>query len=284
MAMKIPTRELGRTGHRASILALGGVKYNFLDDNAAAALIHRALDLGINYIDTAYSYADSERKIGLVMAERRAGVFLATKTIQRDRAGAAAEIEESFRRLRTDRIDCLQVHDLHSVEDLARITAPDGALKAVEECRATGRIRFVGVTSHVAPDILARAMREYPFDTLLVSLGAMHAAVRPFYETVMPVARERGVAVLAMKVMAYGFLEDHFELALRYAIGLPGVTAAVVGVDNLQQLEANVAIAARYKPLSPSEQEQLLHNARSIYERRENEAWFIHTPKVGSSA
>ena len=273
---KIPTRELGRTGHRTSILALGGVKYNFLEDNAAAALIHRALDLGINYIDTAHSYVESERKLGLVMAERREGVFLATKTIKRDRAGAAAEIDESFRRLRTDRIDCLQIHDLHSEADLAKITGPDGALKAIEEHRAAGRIRFVGVTSHVDPVILARAMREYPFDTLLVSLGAVHEAVRPFYDTVMPVARERGVAVLAMKVMAYGFLEDHVETALRYAMGLPGVAAAVVGVDNIEQLEANAAIAARFEPLTPAQQEELLDAARSIYERRKKDAWFIH--------
>ena len=119
-------------------------------------------------------------------------------------------------------------------------------------------------------------MREYPFDTLLVSLGAVHEAVRPFYDTVMPVARERGVAVLAMKVMAYGFLEDHVETALRYAMGLPGVAAAVVGVDNIEQLEANAAIAARFEPLTPAQQEELLDAARSIYERRKKDAWFIH--------
>jgi len=108
----LPTRLLGGTGYHVSVLSLGGVKYNKRSDAHAAAVVHRAIDLGINYIDTAHTYADSERKIGLVMRERRDEVFLATKTERRDRSGARKQIEESFRRLQTDRIDLVQVHDL----------------------------------------------------------------------------------------------------------------------------------------------------------------------------
>lgn len=272
----LPTRPLGKTGLDVSLFALGGVMYNFLEDNEAAALVHRAIDLGVNYIDTAHGYKESERKIGLVMAERRDEVYLATKNGQRDRDGMAAEIEESFKRLRTDRIDCVQIHDLHTEEDLAKITGPDGALKAIESFQRDGSVRFVGVTSHVYPDILAQALREYPFDTILTSLGAVHAAVRPFYETIMPVAKERGVGVLAMKVMAYGFLKDHADRALRFVLGLPGVSAAVVGVDNTEQVEQNAAIARAFQPLTEAERTDLLETAQRIYEERSSEAWFIH--------
>ena len=130
----LPTRPLGRPGVDVSIFALGGVTYNLLDDAEAAAVVHRALDLGVNFIDTAHGYKESERKIGPVMAERRDEIFLATKSTARDAAGMTADIEESFRRLQTDRIDLMQIHDLHTTEQIEQILAPGGAL-------VTGRVR-----------------------------------------------------------------------------------------------------------------------------------------------
>ena len=272
---QLPKRPLGQTGFEATVLALGGVTYNLLPDDEAVAVVNRAIDLGINYIDTAHGYKESERKIGLVMAERRDEVYLATKTTSRDYDGMAADIEESFKRLRTDRIDCVQLHDFKDEDDLLAVTAPDGALKAIEKFRKDGSVRFAGITGHRDPKILARALQEYPFDTILCSLGAVHAAVRPFYDTIMPLARERGVGVLGMKVMAYGFLKDHAAHALRYVMGLPGVSAAVVGVDNIEQLEANVTVARQCRPLSETEHSGLLSAAESIYRERVEEAWFV---------
>ena len=271
---QLPTRSLGRTGVDVSVLALGGVKYNFLEDRDAAAVVHRALDLGINYIDTAYGYQDSERKIGLATSERRDEVFLATKTGKRDRDGAGPEIEESLRRFQTDHIDCLQIHWVDNEEDLKAILAPNGVVKLLEELRTTETIRFIGVTGHRA-DMVARALREYSFDTVLTPMGAMHGAVRPFFDTVLDAARENGTAVLAMKVMAYGFLEEHREHALRYVLGLPGVSAAVVGVDTIEQLEQHVEVAAAFQPLSEEDRTKLLGAARGIYEAQKQECWFI---------
>ncbi len=271
----LPKRPLGRTGFDVTVLSLGGVKYNFLPDDEAAAVVHRALDLGINYIDTAHGYKESERKIGLVTGERRDEVYLATKGTGRDRDGMRANIEESLRRLRTDHLDCVQIHDFKDEDDLRAITAPDGALKAIEEFRRDGTVRFVGLTGHRDPAILAKALEEYPFDTLLCSLGAVHAAVRPFYDTVMPVAKRRGVGVLGMKVMAYAFLADWAEEALRFVMGLDGVSSAVVGVDTIEQLEANVAVARLCEPLSETDQSAFLTEAERIYHRREDEAWFV---------
>ncbi len=272
---QLPKRPLGQTGFEATVLALGGVTYNLLPDDEAVAVVHRAIDLGINYIDTAHGYKEGERKIGLVMAERRDEVYLATKTTSRDYDGMAADIEEGLRRLQTDRIDCVQLHDFKDEDDLLAVTAPDGALKAIEKFRKDGAVRFVGITGHRDPKILAMALQEYPFDTILCSLGAVHAAVRPFYDTIMPVARERGVGVLGMKVMAYGFLKDHAADALRYVMGLHGVSAAVVGMDNIEQVEANVAVARECRPLSETEQSELLSTADRVYRERVDEAWFI---------
>jgi len=271
----IPKRKLGKTGFEATVLGLGGVTYNLLPDAEAAALVSRAIDLGINYIDTAHSYKESERKIGQVMPERRAEIFLATKSTNRTRAGMAAEIEESLRRLRTDRLDSVQIHMLETEGELAAVMAPDGALRAIEDFRKTGTVRFVGVTGHHDPKVLAKALDEYPFDTVLCPMGAVHAAVRPFYETVATAAARRGAGVLGMKVMAYAFLAPHAEAALRYVLGLPAVTSAVVGMDNLTQLEANVAIARQCAPLSEAAQAELLAAAKDIYERRRSDAWFV---------
>lgn len=277
-ASALPQRLLGRTGCRVSALALGGVTYNKLDDAAAAQVVNRALDLGITYIDTAHSYTDSERKIGLVMRDRREGVFLATKSTARDYDGMCREIEESFRRLRTDRLDCVQLHDLKDDDDLRAVFAKDGALKAVESFRATGSVRFVGVTGHRDPAVLVRALESYAFDTVLAPFGAIHHAVRPFHAPLAPVAKARGVGLLGMKVMAYAFLAAQAREALRFVMGLDGVVSAVVGMDDIAQVERNAAWARSFEPLSTAEEQTLLADARRIYQARAKDAWFVHLP------
>ena len=272
----LPTRPLGRTGFDATILALGGIKYNELPEAEAAAVVTRALDLGINYIDTAHTYKDSERKIGPVLAERREGIYIATKTQRRDYDGAMKEIEQSLERLRTDVIDCLQFHDLETKEEWAQITGPGGALKAAEEMRDAGKIRFLGVTGHSNPEILVHAIEDYPLETVLVTIGPVHEAVRPFYPTVAPVAKRRGTAILGMKVMATGWMAGMTAQSLRFVVGLEGVAAAVVGMDSIEQVEANVAAARDFTPLDPTEQKVLLDRAKAEFEKRPGEAWFVH--------
>lgn len=276
MSEGLPKRLLGRTGIEVSILALGGVKYNQLPDAEAAAVVHRAIDLGINYIDTAATYDQSEWKLGPVVAERRDEVFLASKSRCRDHDGVAADIESSLKRLRTDRIDVYQIHQLETAEDWGRCTGMDGALKALEEARDGGAIRFIGVTGHTDPDVLALALREYPLDTVLASLGPMHAAERPFLDTVVSAAEGRGAGVLAMKALAYSWLADRPEPALRFTMNQPGVAAAVVGMESIEQVEQNVAIARDARPLADAERDELLSLASGRYNDRPKEAWFIH--------
>lgn len=274
----LPTRPLGNTGFDVTVLSLGGVTYNQLPDDEAAAVVRRAIDLGINYIDTAHGYTESERKIGLVLPEHRDQVFLATKSTARDGDGMRREVEQSLDRLQTDRIESVQIHDVRSDADVDRALAPGGAVEALEQLRADGVLRFIGITGHRSPEVLARAIDLYPFDTVLCSLGAVHHAVRSFHDVVMTAARRRGTAVLGMKVMAYQFLSDVAEDALRFVMGLEGVASAVVGVDNIAQLEANIEVARRCEPLSQDEHAALLAEARRIYDERRDKAWFVKLP------
>jgi aryl-alcohol dehydrogenase-like predicted oxidoreductase len=282
----IPRRPLGRTGWSASVLGLGGVRYNFLDDEGAAAVVHRALDLGINVIDTAHGYSDSEHKIGLALAGRRQEVFLHTKSGQRTYDSLKAEFEESLRRLQTDVVDLFFIHGIHDEADRRQILQPGGVLKAVEEYRAAGHIRFVGLSGHNDREAMRQALRDYDFDAVLFPLGAFNRVRYSFEEAILPVAREKGLAVLGMKIAGSGKLKEAADVApyFRYSLNLP-VDVAVVGVDNLEQLEQNVAaVRAGLPPLTAAEWEALRQEAWDLTrEFREGEwCWLPEHAREGA--
>lgn len=273
--LPIPRRPLGRTGWQASILGLGGVRYNFLDDAGAIAVVHRALELGINVIDTAHGYSDSERKIGLALQGRRQEVFLSTKSGCRTYDGLKAEFEESLRRLQTDRVDLLFVHGLHDEADLRQIMQPGGVLKALEEYRRAGQVRFIGLSGHNDREAMRRALQDYDFDAVLFPAGAFNRARYSFEETILPLAQEQGLAVLGMKVAGSGRFKKVTNIApyFRYTLNLP-VDVAVVGVDDIAQLEQNVAAVCGDLPrLSATEEQTLLQEAWDLTCQFEEGEW-----------
>ena len=174
-----------------------------------------------------------------------------------------------------------QLHDLKHEDELRTMAGAGGALKAVERFRDAGTIRFVGITGHWDPSLLVRALDVHPFGTILCALGAMHEAVRPFHAAVVPIARARGVGVLGMKVYAYGMLKEYAVDALRFVLGLDGVDAAVVGIDSIEQLEANVRAARAFTPLSSAARQALPDRAARIHAARPADAWFIKLPGDG---
>lgn len=271
----IPRRPLGQTGWQASLLGLGGVCYNFLDDEAAAAVVHRALELGINVIDTAHSYNDSERKIGLALQGRRQEVFLNTKSGSRTYDGLKAEFEESLRRLRTDWVDLLFVHGIHDEADLRQILQPGGILKAMEEYRAAGHVRFIGLSGHNDCEAMRQALLEYDFDAVLFPVGAFNRARYSFEEAILPLVQEKGLAALGMKVAGSGRFKKVADIVpyFRYSLNLP-VDVVVVGVDNIAQLEQNVAaVCGDLPPLGPAEEQALLQEAWDLTRRFEEGEW-----------
>ena len=261
---EIRQQVLGRTGTRVSILALGGVIGMQLppsESHDPVAIAETALDLGIIYFDTAPSYnnGQSETNYGQVLARRRKEVFLACKTGDRSYDGTMRSVEQSLKRLRTDRFDLLQIHGVSAQEDVPAWGEPDGVVTALRKLREEKVTRFLGVTGHDDAGRLQQAIETYEFDTLLTTLNPVSRR-RPFREELLPAANRKGMGVVAMKVMGGGngclvagnpfkqvLQPYHDETSrqvdarslIRYTLGLP-ISVAVIGVSSVDQLKENV--------------------------------------------
>jgi aryl-alcohol dehydrogenase-like predicted oxidoreductase len=259
--MEIPKRELGKTGIEATVLGLGGegVLRTFGYEEAAYDLINRALDLGITYCESARAYSGSESYYGQALRERRKEVFLTSKSHARSKAGALAHLEETLKNMKTDHLDLWQVHDVRTDEDIEEIFGPQGALEAFVEAKRQGLTRFIGVTGHHDPAILRKCIEMFDFDTVLLPVNPAEPTYKNFLGDVVPVAREKGMGIIGMKVYFRGFAAklpwfSTMEPFLRFALSQP-ISTAVIGCDSLEQLEENVTFARRFVPMS-SEQKQ----------------------------
>ena len=280
-APDFPKRPLGKTGVEVTILALGGVigmQKPPSKDLDPAAMADMALDLGLAYFDTAPSYnnGQSEANFGRVLARRRNEVFLTTKTTDRTYDGAMKSVEQSLKRLQTDHVDLLQIHGMSLTDDPGAWGKPDGVLTAFRKLRDQKVTRFIGLTGHENAEILRRAIEMYDFDTLLTTLNPVSRR-KPFRDDLLPVALQKKMAVMAMKVMGGGngclaagnpskklIQPYHDETSnqaepkslIRYTLGLP-VSVAVIGVASPAQLKANIAVAKENRPMTATEQREL---------------------------
>ena len=257
--MALPLRNLGSTGEKVTALGLGGVRWNGRDTDAEAIeVVHRAIDLGITYFDTASSYGESERRLGLALKERdRDQLFLATKCIERSGDAVKREIAQSFERLGVDVIDLIQLHELDKEQTLDRVLGADGALRVIEEYREAGKIRFVGLTGHTHPAQFPLHLAGHEFDTVLNPLGVVNRVWNDFSQTI-PAARERGTGIIAMKIMAYdqGPKQRRAQF-VHYSMGLD-IDVAVIGMDTVAQVEENVRIAESFQPLSAQQEQEVV--------------------------
>jgi uncharacterized protein len=272
----IPTRTLGRTGAKVSILALGGGSrfLMYKEEDKALEAVKRALDLGITYIDTSDDYGRglSEQRIGKAIKGRRDGLFLATKLSDRDGSKSESIVEASLKNLQVDRVDLIHIHSLMSPEDLDRIEAKGGVLEQLMKMRDRKLTRFIGITSHADPDALKTALERHDFDCTQMALNAARLGMKSgkgsmipnealktsFEQVTLPVANRKKMGVIAMKIFAQEALvgQASAEKLLYYSLSLP-VTAAVVGMPKLEQIEENVRLAKAFKPLPKSEMKQL---------------------------
>jgi predicted aldo/keto reductase-like oxidoreductase len=221
-------------------------------------------------LDTSPDYG-SEPKIGEVMKTRRDEVFLATKVNKRSMHGALEELKESLKRLQTDHVDLIQIHAVNTWADLEQVLAPDGVAAGMEHARQEGLCRFVGITGHARPEILGYAIEQFPFDTVLVALGMADRLVTSPETFVLPQAQANSVGVIAMKVLGHGQFAS-VDLALRYSLGLPGVSLAIVGMDVPVQIDQIADIAAEYTPLSEAEEARLIEEVRILVEQDAQES------------
>ena len=247
--MGIPKRKLGKTGVEVTILGLGGegiLRTNGFD-REAYALINRAIDLGINYCESARAYDGSESYYGKALRERRNEIFLTSKSHARDKRGALAHLHETLGNMRTDHLDLWQVHDVRTGDDIEEIFAPGGAIEAFVEAREKGLVRFIGVTGHHDPAVIRACIERFPFDTVLFPVNPAEPAHRSFIDGVLPLALEREMGIIGMKVYLRGLaarIPGHtgMEPYLRFALSHP-VSTIVIGCDDLAQLEENVRFA-----------------------------------------
>ena len=262
--MDIPKRKLGKTGVEVTIMGLGGegILRTYGYEKEAYALINQAIDLGIGYFESARAYSGSESYYGLALNERRNEIFLTSKSHARDKRGALGHLHETLENMNTDYLDLWQVHDVRTEDDMAQIFGPDGAIEAFVEAKEKGWARFVGVTGHQDPFILRRCIEIYDFDTVLIPVNPAEPAFESFLDNVIPLANEREMGIIGMKVYFRGLATKipgfkGMEPYLRFALSQP-ISTVVIGCDNVDQLEENVNLARSFKSLSKEEAKDLV--------------------------
>ncbi len=263
-AKELPSRTLGRTGAKVSILAFGcGSRFlMYQEEEKALAALNQAIDHGITYLDTAYAYGDgkSESRVGQVMATRRKEVWLATKIPDRSRDEFLRRLEGSLKRLRVDQVDLVHIHSLGQADDLAKIEAADGALKGALEAREQKMARFIGMTSHTNGEVMAQAIQRHDLDCVQMALNASRNG--RFEELALPAANKKNLGIIAMKVTGQEFLlgtgtgKTDIKSLLHYSMSLP-VTTAVVGMPKLDMLSQNIEVARSFSQLQEKQMEEL---------------------------
>ncbi|MBI5235357.1 MAG: aldo/keto reductase [Deltaproteobacteria bacterium] len=250
----IPRRRLGKTEVEVSILGLGGegVLRTFGSEKAADAVINTALDLGVNYMESARAYAGSESYYGSALKHRRKDVFLSSKTHARDKTGALAHLQETLVAMKTDYLDLWQLHDVRTADEINQIFGPGGAVEALVEAKDKGLVRFLGVTGHHSPVVTKQCLEAFDFDTVLIPVNPAEPSYNCFLEEIVPVAGAKDVGIMAMKVYLRGQLDAPKKLLFSYAL-TQSVSTAVIGCDNVEQVRDNAEIAKGFKPLTGKE-------------------------------
>jgi predicted aldo/keto reductase-like oxidoreductase len=254
-------RTFGNTDENLPILGFGAqrmVDEHGCSEEEALSMVNYALDKGIRYFDTAwiYSFGKSEERLGKVARERRKEMWIATKVWSREGKEARNQLEESLKRLQTSYVDEWRMHNVWSLEELDKLTAPGGALDEAVKARDEGLVRYISISGHTNPQVQIEALVRFPFDSVLCALSVLDHFIFSFAEEFLPIAKTKGVAVIGMKVLGLGALAHVYDRALRYTMGLP-VCTVIVGMENMDQLKRNIEVAESYKPLSDEERLQL---------------------------
>lgn len=259
-------RTLGRTGERVSAIGLGGFHIaKSATPDETTRIVRTAIDGGITFMDNSWDYhkGESEIRMGNALLDGyRQKVFLMTKLDGHTKAAAAAQLEQSLRRLQTDVIDLVQMHEVIRMDDPEKILAPGGAIEALIEARQAGKLRYIGFTGHKSPDIHYKMVhQDFPWDTVQMPLNCFDHHFESFEKMVLPVLVERGIGVLGMKPMAAGELLKSGVVSaaecLRYALQLPA-SVVITGCEDVEQVRQALKAGDEFSPMSPAELDDLL--------------------------
>jgi uncharacterized protein len=267
-----PTRVLGKTGVSVTTMTLGTAPCGLspqIPPREIAEIVNEALDLGINSIDTAPAYKQSEEGIGLALGERRKEVFLATKVMADTIEDAEKSLSKSFELLKTDWFDLVYYHSVGD-RDVEAGMKPDGVFSWLIKQKQAGKFRFLGISGHNRPAKFVPLLETGEVDVLLAIVNFVDRYTYGFEHKVFPLARNQNVPIVAMKVfggakqMKYEDPKappqmdvEHLETAIRFALGTPGVATLNLGVHNREQLRQDVAMVKRFEPLTGDQQDRL---------------------------
>jgi len=272
----VPRRPLGSTGVTVSAIGIGGYHLGIPTDEAdAIRIVHAALDRGVDFLDNCWDYhsGKSEERMGKALADgRRKKAFLMTKLDGRTKKAAAAQLEESLRRLRTDTIDLVQIHEVIRMEDPGRSFAPGGVVEALVEAQKAGKVRFLGFTGHKDPAIHmamldAAEAHGFRFDAVQMPLNVLDAHFRSFEKTVLPRVVGLKMGVLGMKALGAGKILKTKKVnaiaCLHYAMNLP-TSVVITGCESMENLEQAIQAATSFEPLAPPQLDALLEKTREV--------------------
>ena len=281
---EMPHRVLGRTGEQVSAIGLGGwhLSLSHVEERLSLRIVRTAIDRGITFMDNSWDYNEgaSELRMGKALRDGyRDRVFLMTKVDGRSKTAAARQLDESLRRLGTDRIDLVQHHEILRYEDPHRIFDEEGANAALVEARQAGKLRYIGFTGHKDPHIhrytleVAR-QQGFEFDTVQMPLNVMDAHYRSFERLVLPELVSRRIGVLGMKPIANGLILKSGTVTatecLHYAMHLP-TSVVITGCDSLGVLKQALKAAYTFQPLGSERVSAILARTAALGARGEHE-------------
>mgnify|MGYP000846033985 FL=1 len=240
-------KQLGKTGYKVSAMGIGGIPIQRVGEQVAKEVIAVAVEMGVNFLDTARGYTDSEEKFGQALQGVRDRFVLASKTPSRDAAGARRDLETSLRMLKIDSIDLYQLHNVSKEAELEQVLGPGGALEALLKAQQEGLVKHIGVTSH-NDKILLKAVETGLFATVQAPVNAVERQFIPVFQA----AKELGMGTIAMKPLAGGSFK-HPQLAIRQLLAEPLLDVVIPGVDSAEQMRTNAELAASWRPLDDAE-------------------------------
>jgi len=244
-------RRLGKTDLKVSVIGFGGIPVQRIDTTSAERVVERAVELGINFFDTARAYTDSEEKLGVALKAHRDQVIIATKSMARDKKSMAEDIDKSLRTMGVDYIDLYQMHNVKDKGTLEQVLGVNGALAALIEAKEKGRIRHIGVTGHIK-GILLEILKTGEIETVQFPFNPVETDGA---KDVIDLAGKMDAGIIVMKPLAGGALTNA-KLSLQYILEHP-VSVAIPGMDSLEQVEENAAVGNDLKPLTDQEREEL---------------------------
>jgi len=271
----MPRRTLGKIGFQTSILGFGAQHIAGTEQANVDRIVAEALEQGLNYVDTAPNYGNSEELVGRALKGKRDRVFLATKIETNTREQALGQVRESLRRLQTDVLDCVQFHNIARDDrwpDIEQVLGRGGALEGLVEAKKQGMIRHIGCSIHTRPERAVRAFDTGEIDLMLVVLNFVDHQLYHLEERLLPEARRRNLAIVAMKVLggpgnragAARLAPAEHIASMRYVWGIPGVAVSIIGYRTPAEMQRGLAAAKAYQPLGSEEAAALAERGKAL--------------------